>query len=251
VRIRENQRRSRNRKKELIEELQERVQQYERQGIAATLDMQRAARRVTDENLRLRSLLARHGVLQDEVESYLKSFDNGGASINDPIAPAQHASEMAADHSRVTLDAEQAPLRKRWDDQWIVNKNTHIPPAENRTREVSTISRATEPILIHQIQHTATPASRPAETHYGTQNDQATDEIECPNTADCFCPPTLKPCTQPSDSGLEISCERAAAIITEMRGDVDMETLRASLGCAGREECSVRNSTVLQIMDEG
>jgi hypothetical protein len=27
--------------------------------------------------------------------------------------------------------------------------------------------------------------------------------------------------------------------------------VRKSLGCAGREECSVRSSTVMQVMDEG
>lgn len=36
-----------------------------------------------------------------------------------------------------------------------------------------------------------------------------------------------------------------------MRGDGDVDSIRASLGCTSREECIVRNSTVLQIMDEG
>jgi hypothetical protein len=250
VRIRENQRRSRNRKKELIEELQERVQRYERQGVAATLDMQRAARKVAEENLRLRSLLACHGVSQDEVESYLQSFNAGEASIIDAVTPALHQSKIVADHLYEALDAVQSSNRTQCAGQQIVNSSC-ILPAEDRTREISTTSRATEPTLTDQNQHTATPASGATESHHDTQNGQSTDEFECPNTADCFCPPTLKPHTQPSDSGLEISCERAAAIITEMRGDVDMETIRASLGCAGRIECNVRNSIVLQIMDEG
>jgi DNA polymerase II large subunit len=72
LRIRENQRRSRNRRKELIEELQGRLNEYERKGVEATQDMQRAARKVAQENMRLRSLLARHGVSQEEVEIYLR-----------------------------------------------------------------------------------------------------------------------------------------------------------------------------------
>jgi hypothetical protein len=212
--------------------------------------MQRAARRVAEENLRLRSLLARYGVLQDEVEFYLQSFNKGEASIIDAVTPALHQSKIVAGRLYEAFGTVPSSNRTQCGGQQIVNSNC-VLPAEDRTREISITSRATEPTSTDQNQHMATAASRPAETHYDTRNGQEIDEFECPDTADCFCPPTLKPHTQPSDSGLEISCERAAAIITEMRGDVDMEAIRASLGCAGRKECNVRNSTVLQIMDEG
>ncbi|KAG9203464.1 hypothetical protein G6514_002831 [Epicoccum nigrum] len=72
IRIRDNQRRSRARRKDLIKDLQMRVQEYEQKGVAATQDMQRAARKVVQENERLRALLARHGVLRDEVDSFLR-----------------------------------------------------------------------------------------------------------------------------------------------------------------------------------
>jgi hypothetical protein len=75
-------------------------------------------------------------------------------------------------------------------------------------------------------------------------------EPHCPSTSDCFCPPPIVTSYRPPSPGLEISCEAAATIIVEMRGDGDMDSARASLGCFGREECSVKNSTVLQIMDE-
>jgi hypothetical protein len=79
------------------------------------------------------------------------------------------------------------------------------------------------------------------------------EELECPTTSECFCPPTATPKVRSLDNGLEISCETAATIIVEMRGDgnVDIDSVRASLGCKGREKCSVKNSRVLQIMDEG
>jgi hypothetical protein len=250
VRIRENQRRSRNRRKELIEDLQKRVLEHERQGVAATQDMQRAARRVADENLRLRSLLARHGVLQDEVESYLRSFHEEPPG-NDAIASAQLQSGTAADHLSVALGTVQSPKHTRLVGHEI-NNDTNIAPVENRTRGATTTSsrpEATEPIHMNQDQATIS-ASRPTELHNDLQDSQASNDLECPNTTDCFCPPTTKFQLQPLEPGLEISCERAAAIITEMRGDADLESIRASLGCAGRKECNVRNSTVLQIMDE-
>ncbi|XP_014559896.1 hypothetical protein COCVIDRAFT_90630 [Bipolaris victoriae FI3] len=147
IRIRENQRRSRNQRKELIQDLRRRVQEYEIKGVAATQEMQRAARKVAEENSLLRSLLASRGVTHNEVEAYLRSF------------------------------------------------KTNTTPT--------------------------TPTT----------------------------PTTITPET-PIDTGLLISCETAATIIAEMRGDGDRSRIRASLGCVGDEECNVKNTRVLELMDE-
>ncbi|KAK4444966.1 hypothetical protein QBC34DRAFT_429412 [Podospora aff. communis PSN243] len=56
---RESQRRSRARRRELVEDLQRRVAEYERRDARATEAMQVAARRVVEENRRLRGLLGR------------------------------------------------------------------------------------------------------------------------------------------------------------------------------------------------
>jgi hypothetical protein len=89
ARIRDNQRRSRNRRKELIDDLQKRVQTYEQNGVTATQDMQRAARKVAQENLRLRSLLAHHGISQEAVDFYLRSFDTTQVSSDTSPMPAR------------------------------------------------------------------------------------------------------------------------------------------------------------------
>jgi hypothetical protein len=255
VRIRENQRRSRNRRKELIEELQKRVYNYEQQGVVATQDMQRAARRVAKENAGLRSLLARHGVMQDEVESYLQSFNEEGASKNGAFASIPLQSETVVNYPSAALGAVQVPKPAEPISHEISNtisKSSNLPAHDRKNTGTHAPRKpgVTEPLLINQDQ-TSTPTPRHGMTYSDTRNGQSTDDSDCPNTADCFCPPTTKPPIQPLDSGLEISCERAAAIITAMRGDTDLEAIRASLGCAGRKECTVRNSTVLQIMDEG
>ena len=74
---------------------------------------------------------------------------------------------------------------------------------------------------------------------------------ECANTLECFCPPPSAIDQDATNPGLEISCEAAATIIVEMRGDQDRESIRASLGCRGRETCTIKNSIVMQILDEG
>ncbi|OAG19571.1 hypothetical protein CC77DRAFT_937328, partial [Alternaria alternata] len=166
IRIRENQRRSRNQRKELIQDLQRRVQEYEAKGIAATQEMQRAARKVADENARLRSLLSSRGVAHEEIEAYLRSFD--------AASTPNHSSA-----NRYALPVSRPPV-----------------------------------------------LAIPAVSSFGYMAS-----------------PSL-------DSGLLISCETAASIIAEMRGDGDRQRIRASLGCHGDKECSVKNTLVLELMDE-
>lgn len=56
-RIRDNQRRSRARRKEYLQELETRYRQCEQTGVEASAEIQAAARKVVDENRRLRELL--------------------------------------------------------------------------------------------------------------------------------------------------------------------------------------------------
>jgi hypothetical protein len=73
ARIRDNQRRSRARRKEYLQELEARLRQCELQGIEASAEIQLAARRVADENKKLRMLLNQNGVGDDNIEAYLQS----------------------------------------------------------------------------------------------------------------------------------------------------------------------------------
>jgi hypothetical protein len=67
LQLRDNQRRSRARKKDLIDDLKRRVDEYERCGVQASVDMQNAARAMAFENDRLRGLLALHGISPDSL----------------------------------------------------------------------------------------------------------------------------------------------------------------------------------------
>ncbi|KAB8230886.1 bZIP transcription factor [Aspergillus alliaceus] len=61
-RIRDNQRRSRARRKEYIQNLEQRLHRFEVLGVQATQEVQAAGRKVVVENTHLRSLLKLHGV---------------------------------------------------------------------------------------------------------------------------------------------------------------------------------------------
>ncbi|KAK2595041.1 hypothetical protein QQS21_007231 [Conoideocrella luteorostrata] len=80
VRIRDNQRRSRARRKEYVENLEQKIQEYEKQGVDATLKMQHAARTVALENSRLRLMLAHVGASDSDIESFLQSCQDREAA---------------------------------------------------------------------------------------------------------------------------------------------------------------------------
>ncbi|KAJ5021078.1 hypothetical protein J3E73DRAFT_355498 [Bipolaris maydis] len=196
-------------------DLRRRVQEYEIKGVAATQEMQRAARKVAEENSLLRSLLASRGVTHHEVEAYLRSFNT---TTTTPIttAPYHHCPQPCTPYATCTNGASKdssAPT-------------TSQPQAQPRS----------EPQSIQ----------RPAPAAHGCV--ASFDNVLIPLS--CFCAPTPMPKETPLDTGLLISCETAATIISEMRGDADRSRIRASLGCVGDEECTVKNTRVLELMDE-
>ena len=305
IRIRENQRRSRNQRKELIQDLQRRVQEYEAKGIAATQEMQRAARKVAEENARLKSLLASRGVSHDEVDAYLRSFDA-------PSAPSLSAAALYAQPAmrpQVSLTPAQSPVGYATYpvSQSVVRSPVQVPepapaqtPIQQRPHQpiqhhaqsfpdthhvrqsvVGAIQDAAcmperandttnspstavhEPVAM--VAQEKSSCCKPPETQRAfdsritesSMTDQSAassrsvaEDDGCPNTTSCFCPPTSAPQGKSLDNGLLISCETAATIISEMRGDGDRHRIRASLGCQGDQECSVKNTLVLELMDE-
>ncbi|KAH7328082.1 hypothetical protein B0I35DRAFT_472833 [Stachybotrys elegans] len=73
ARIRENQRRSRARRREYLQELEQRLRLCELQGVEASAEVQLAARRVAEENRQLRVLLNRFGLGDENIEQYLQA----------------------------------------------------------------------------------------------------------------------------------------------------------------------------------
>lgn len=70
--MRDNQRRSRARHKEYVEDIKRKLLDLEERGVQASVAVQQAARKVAEENDLLRELLARKGVYQQEVDEFLR-----------------------------------------------------------------------------------------------------------------------------------------------------------------------------------
>jgi hypothetical protein len=278
--------------------------------------MQRAARKVADENARLRSLLANRGVAHEEVEAYLRSFDATNApnhsAANLYALPASSRPPIVATpggslvrYTALPVCQARAPtpaqLRVQAPAQAAFYQPKHSPPqpspspyAESQNTRHSVVSAiqhaesdaekenlptVSSPAISHEqnsprdskqpsccrsiepptvscsqepdnamLDHIA-PSSPDGRETDGRETD-GRETADCPSTASCFCPPSSAPPEKSLDSGLLISCETAASIIAEMRGDGDRQRIRASLGCHGDKECSVKNTLVLELMDE-
>ncbi|KAF2823656.1 MFS general substrate transporter [Ophiobolus disseminans] len=261
TRIRENQRRSRNRRKELVEDLQKRIQEFEEKGVTATVEMQRAARRVAHENAGLRSLLMRHGVTEGEMSEYLRTYGNFQGSNNTPMhvatIPKRLHDPSPRELSFPNVEAGQACCRnqvvecQKFDENTIQHLTPDLPPA-NPIRQADHLYNHRETnVQVDEPCPDVAICHGDADENLQIIATAHPEEPECPNTADCFCPPITTTDFRPSRHDLEISCEAAATIIVEMRGDGDIDSARAALGCIGGEVCNIKNSTVLQIMDEG
>jgi len=235
------------------------VHEYERQGVTATLEMQRAARKVAQDNCRLRRLLALHGVSQEEVDAYLRREEEVGSSQEaHPASLAAHdrgwtetessseAPGMAKSRNN-THPSQHACTSRHWEINDVDSDNlatTTTPPPP---------PPPPPPLPLPLPLPTSIPGV--AGATLDLQRPKGADDIIY--TCSDMTPSTSQdPSSVPrSDAdamgaGLEISCQAAAAMIAEMRGDGDEDLVRDSLGCNGRQRCTIKNTTVLQVMDQ-
>lgn len=154
---RENQRRSRARHRELLEELQGRVRDYERRDAQATLDMQRVAREVAAENAALKGLLAAKGVPPDEVEAHLQAARMAVQTLPQPQLQPQLQPQIMPLNAREDLSDRRdilpdPPLRQVYYDPRLEMSQQQL----SRTSPFSSSSITATPSISASI-----PVSRP------------------------------------------------------------------------------------------
>ena len=268
--------------------------------------MQRAARKVAQENNRLRTLLAHHGILKDEVDSFLQSCEQTEGSATPEIHIARSPNVM----SSCMTNSGPRTLHIQPLSQTRTKEYHHPSPIQISRQAVKTLEQPVEggcsattcnpqirtitevhaesaiiPRSVEVNRQVESYYASPSETdssspprpqeprsslthserqppsqsqrccpHPKAQPEVVMEDPDCPSTADCFCPPRITAtgttATRKSISSDEISCETAATIIAQMRGDGDDAAARASLGCGPREVCSIKNSFLMQVMDE-
>ncbi|EWZ78560.1 hypothetical protein FOCG_18066 [Fusarium oxysporum f. sp. radicis-lycopersici 26381] len=265
---REAQRRSRARRQELIAGLQSRLEEYERMGVAASIEMQRVAQAVNIQNQRLKSLLGVYGVSEYEIERYLSSPEEDHRALN-----ARHRCNTCG---RLLLGITQTRAT-----------STDDPP-QSSSGSASSMARDAVPILVSVLSNPILPTpdrKQPSSTERPIESIQPREESEgvfmlqaeeqgfhhqmhganrVDNTAaDSSSAPTdvLSPLSNSFDSSnsiihscnhsepLETSCDKAAEILVELHNHTDPSWARLALGCYGDSSCSVKNTKIFQLMD--
>lgn len=219
--------------------------------------MQRAARKVALENRRLRNLLASHGVTQQEVNSYLQSFDDAAIQSENSASPPQKVGQLEVKQNSVRTAITLASCNAN-SCQDSVSREGHVNPHVTNVHNEDITSHYHRPTLITETQLSPPKTRSDHNAHHfigraisgsvnpATMNDTASLESTARTNR-------LTTNDHSSDSGTHISCETAAAIIADMSGNTERnrDDIRVSLGCSGYEDCRVKNSTVMQVMDEG
>lgn len=264
---RESQRRSRARRRELIDDLSRQLEEYKRRGIEASLHMQKAARAVLDENQRLRALLYQYGISPDDGN---RRFSTSDCELVSRVAhKSGMAEETVAAEPRSTHDTSQSPAV------------THDEPPLQHEVSLSLQSYRASADVEEQRALWMTsvvapaPSTPPCSHGHGEADSQQDEKEQCqppvyichdiertescvdglengifPPASECFCSPVPPTRSSYRTEALQTSCEAAAAILIDLQGQDDLVSARNALGCTGASSCSVKNTTIFRLMDE-
>lgn len=229
IRIRENQRRSRARRKEYVEGMQRKLQEFESKGVAATLEMQQAARDVAIENSRLKMLLAHNGIGMDAVESFLQSFKGQDASEAEQYAAKIATAESIASLGRASTVATLFP------------EHAHID-------KLAVLASAS-------MQQQGGSASASASGHDSDTTITSDDSTTGPSTGPVTPNSSHMNAPSPSDADFEapqtMSCDAAAHIIAQMQGCGFREPSKGGHLESGSQgsDYLIQNSAFLKILE--
>ncbi|RFU79888.1 tbp-associated factor iif [Trichoderma arundinaceum] len=220
IRIRENQRRSRARRKEYVEGMQRKLQDFESKGVSATLEMQQAARDVAIENSRLRLLLAHNGITVDAVENFLQSFKGQDASEAEQyaakIATAESIAALGRSSTVATLFPEHAHV-----DKLAVLASASMQQSASGHDSDGTI----------------------------TSDDSTTGPSTGPVTPNSSSMSAPSPSERDFEAPQAMSCDAAAQIIAQMQGCGLREPSKGSLENSSQNDYLIQNSAFLKILE--
>lgn len=229
ARNRANQRRSRQRQKDHIQSLEAKLAEYEKHGAQASKAIQIAARKVADENRRLRELLVVLGAAPGEIEAYLagsismEELSVARARATAFTGPRDKKHRTPRQQERATaqvLETPQVPETPQLPE---------IPVREDQSVALATNAQSAEDSLT-KAQEDALPSE---------SLDQEAKQLMSKAR-----PSTDSP--QPD----ETDCEDAARIIAGMRGVGHPDDVRSELGCMPGGKCHIKNSRIFDLIDQ-
>lgn len=251
ARVRDNQRRSRARRKEYLQELESKLRKCEASGVQASVDIQLAARSVSEENARLRE---ENGKLREDNERLRrmlrKSEEGVKALLDDRINSSYiREGETHTSHPQKVTETSKVPAIQ----------DTATSPKEMNTHHYTTVL-SSAPFMHTPTQQSYPPQPSDASPGYAISTERhqigrpnASTRIkstpsETPDQDSCYISNNDLPFGDDTSS-----CEYAAHIITSMRADVSTDDVRADLGCGSDvkewRKCKVDNSKLFVAVD--
>lgn len=227
IRIRENQRRSRARRKEYVEGMQRKLQDFETKGVAATLEMQQAARDVAIENSRLKMLLAHSGIGVEAVESFLQSFKGQDAAEAEQYAAKIATAESIASLGRASTVATLFPEHAHIDKLAVLASAS----MQQQNGGSASTSGHDSDTTITSDDSTTGPSTGPVTPSSSHMNAPSpSDDFEAPQT---------------------MSCDAAAHIIAQMQGCGFREQVSKGGHLEGGQNSDylIQNSAFLKILE--
>lgn len=179
LRLRDNKRRHRARRKEYIVELERKASQFQNERVQATIEVQLSARKVVDENRRLRELLHRSGYSDEAINSWVSQpelntdetnpLGRGSGSIQPQDEPSSHIG------STTVNSGEPQEITREISEMEDVTASTEsgpgLPPvrtcstqsSESSCRKESSCRTATAPPPLVEHAQSISGAAQPAE----------------------------------------------------------------------------------------
>lgn len=245
ARIRDNQRRSRARRKEYLQELEGKFRNCELLGVEASSEIQAAARRVAEENKLLRLLLLQRGVPESEIDDYLgrsydRSPDTSGLTTLDSMLTARKpcSGERRGCSPHLSASSSSSGCSKPISTSPSItsNPNAHSQHLPIAWSDMS-LATSTQPDSNTELMSNVDDFSRPGHDYHrmasGVWSGPAAYEFSEEINADAN----------------TSSCTFATDMIRDMGAGVTSEQVKAELGCAPNTDCKVDNSTLFRVMD--
>lgn len=260
-----------------MNDLKKQVEDYQRQGAAASLEMQKAAQAVACENQRLRNLLKLHGVSQDDIEGYIGTTPAPSSTQAISYEPSSlrctacGSTSIVAEKLPVSLSAGESDVGPNTSQQ----DTFHPQPATSvRSRAISSsradkktaVTAASAAVVLPPRCTTSNKSgdrhdqkesdnghqSRFRTSYMGKGQDKNCDseissdvKTSLSMLRDTHCASKTKDHTD----AMETSCDTAASILVDLHHHADTERARAALGCKGPSSCTVNNIKIFQLLE--
>ncbi|KAL1651983.1 hypothetical protein SLS58_000106 [Diplodia intermedia] len=267
ARIRDNQRRSRARRKEYLQELESKYRSCEQMGVQASAEIQAAAKRVLDENRRLRALLRHMGVSDADIDGFndpgLAAPSPSAADALDtvlraprPCQPGSARSSCESSRSPASQGPTTTPLSAASLEPPAPPPPPQIQPSPRSYSSATSISSTFSTPAAAESPMVPISSAQPFPINTLTDPPSAYD----PSYNAYYGAPNLGNWTWPAGTDIphdptqhmpnSSSCLQAADIIRRMRSDIGPE-LEQDMGCTGQgQDCKIDNTVVFDLVDK-